>query len=96
MVVSQRLDSPANKYPRRFWHEMGQSGGFTNGITALADSAAPTDIGNVRVLNLWVLDSTGTVATDVQSHLTIVPAPAALVLGALGLGLVGWVKRRLA
>ena len=27
-------------------------------------------------------------------HVQVVPAPAAAVLGALGLGLVGWVRRR--
>jgi hypothetical protein len=46
----------------------------------------------VRVLNLW---SQGYYSGDVQSQLTVIPAPGAALLGVIGLGLVGWVKRRL-
>jgi len=66
-----------------------------------------TTIGNVRVLNTWRMtqDSQGNWVSHVgdlaykaqdQIYLTPVPAPAALGLGMLGLGLVGWVKRRMA
>lgn len=54
-------------------------------------------------LNLWKWSSltlnngvATTSPTDVQSHIVLIPAPAAAVLGMMGLGLVGWVKRRMA
>lgn len=52
-------------------------------------------------LNLWSLTvRNGAVVgtpTDVQSQIVqLVPAPAAAMLGMMGLGLVGWVKRRMA
>jgi hypothetical protein len=48
-------------------------------------------IGDVRVLNLYS-DSTRTGLC--QDQLVLVPAPAAIGLGMLGLALVGWLKRR--
>jgi len=46
-------------------------------------------LGSVRVLNVEWLDG-----TPAQSQLVLVPVPGALVLGALGLGIVGIAKRR--
>jgi hypothetical protein len=57
-------------------------------LIALGDSSAYT---NVRVLNLW---GNSTYTDDKQSHLIMVPAPGALLLGSLGMGLVGWLRRR--
>lgn len=63
------------------------------------------DAKRTGALNLWTLEwvddygadeYSGYIATDRQSHLITVPAPAAAFLGFIGLGLVGWVKRRLA
>jgi len=49
-------------------------------------------LGNVRVANmLW--DSNGNRAQDV---LVLIPIPGAAFLGVLGLGIAGWVKRRMA
>lgn len=49
---------------------------------------------HVKVLNLWTQPTTYT--GDKQSHLVVcIPAPAAALLGLLGLGAAGWVKRRI-
>ena len=63
-------------------------------------NAYGSDLGGVRVLNLWTLTwNTMTQqweAVDIQSQLVAVPAPGAALLAVLGLGLVGWIKKRLA
>jgi hypothetical protein len=51
------------------------------------------------VLNLWTLnyssDRLRWEAVDVQSQLIKVPAPAAVLLGVVGLALVGWARKRI-
>lgn len=54
-----------------------------------ATTANPSGIGDVRVVNLYT-DADG----HVQSMLMLVPTPGALILGSLGVGLVGWLRRR--
>lgn len=55
-------------------------------------------LGNVRVLNLYggYNAGSGVVSSLKQDILVLVPAPAAAFLGFFGLGIVGWIKRRIA
>ncbi len=78
-----------------------------NAVAQLADAAHPTGTGGVEVLNLWALQKVGDtwIATDAQSQLILVsdlppsvevPAPAAILLGLIGLSALGVYMRRYA
>jgi hypothetical protein len=91
----------ADALQKAIWYIEGESGGADNAFAALATDATTvggnTDewvgkgIGDVRILNMYT--TSGGLAQD---QLYLVPAPAAIGLGLIGLGLVGWLKRRMA
>lgn len=71
--------------------------GLIDGYLSMVAGIGDDDpIGCTRVINMWSNNHVGEYAYRKQDLLVCVPAPAAVVLGMLGLGLVGWVKRRMA
>ena len=59
-----------------------------------AQNSGWTGIGNVRVLNLFKQGHLGDKDYFKQDQLILVPAPGALLLGSVGVGFVGWLRRR--
>jgi hypothetical protein len=74
--------------------EIGSADGQAATWITEAETAAWSGIGDVRILNTWTPGHVGDLAYKQQDQLYLVPAPAAIGLGVLGLALVGWLKRR--
>jgi len=69
------------------------SGSLQDTFYTAAQNAHWTDVGNVRVLNVFGVGHAGNPEYGHQDILMAIPAPGALLLGSLGAFLAGWLRR---
>jgi len=93
-------DNSAKLLQEAIWYIEEEAGTAANIFSVLADTAVGSGgewenmgIGDVRVLNLY---TTSSLRTEYQSQLYLVPVPAAVLLGMLGLGVAGIKLRKYA
>ena len=81
------------------WRLENESGGVANGLFMHALTSGWTDIGDVRVMQLWDTYDAGTgmyggARNDMLFLPTVIPSPESAMLGLIGLGVLISVGRR--
>jgi len=91
-VGSGRVAS-AGALQNAIWYIEGEVASLDAGLATefynAAVNAAPTDIGKVRILNLFKADGGGNITSYNQDQLVIIPTPAALLMALPLLGFLG-------
>jgi hypothetical protein len=96
-VAGVGRSASAGELQKAIWWIEGE-GGSNAGQAGIwiteATNAGWTDIGDVRILNTWVPGHIGELGYKTQDQLYLVPVPAAVLLGMLGLGVAGLKLRK--
>lgn len=100
-VIGGDFGAVDNNIQEEIWYyESGYSQGSDHSILGTLSASDYAGYGNVKVFNLWKYYGVGgdgqitNYDDDRQSMLIMVPAPGAILLASMGMGLVGWLRRR--